>query len=135
MLTSRPQIHTCVRNCSETHVMEIATNYSINMLKLQCHHTTASNYLMRQKKLELCGLKQICPYQLPGDAWIDNHTKWPSLEWPEVYDYLINTPGVFTREAMKNRKSLEAHNQFTSRWVRNSALLSCRTQIDSYFQS
>lgn len=71
-----------------------------------------------QKKLELCGLKQICPYQLPGDAWIDDPIKWPSLEWPELYDYLINTPGVFTREAMKNRKSLEAYNQFTSGWVR-----------------
>lgn len=63
-------------------------------------------------------MKQVCPYQLPGDAWVDDPTKWPSLEWPEVYDYLINTPGVFTREAMKNRKSLEAHNQFTSGWVR-----------------
>lgn len=71
-----------------------------------------------KKKLELCGLGQKCPYQLPADAWNDDPTKWPSLEWPEVYDYLINTPGVFTREAMQNRKSLEAHNQFTSGWVR-----------------
>ena len=66
-----------------------------------------SRYL---EKLKLCDLN-TCPYQLQADAWENNPNKWPSLEWPEVYDYLINTPGVFTREAMKNRKSLEAHNQ------------------------
>ena len=31
---------------------------------------------------------------------------------------MIETPGVFARESMKNRKSLEAHNQFISGWVR-----------------
>ena len=35
-----------------------------------------------------------------------------------MYSYLVETPGVFTREAMKNGKSLEAYNQFISGWVR-----------------
>ena len=48
--------------------------------------------------------------------WKDNPALWPELEYPEVYDYLINTPGVYTKEAMKSRKSLEAHNQFVSGW-------------------
>ena len=59
-----------------------------------------------------------CPYQLPADAWVNDPTHWPPLEWPEVYQYLIDTPGVFTRESMKNRKSLDAYNQFVSGWVR-----------------
>ena len=71
------------------------------------------------KKLGDLGIED-CPYELPADVWNNDPTCWPCLEYPEVYEYLINnnTPGVFTREAMKNRKSLEAHNQFQSGWVR-----------------
>ncbi len=61
---------------------------------------------------------ETCPYLLPADVWDNKPTSWPTLEWSEVYDYLINTPGVYTRESMKNRKSLEAQNLFTSGWVR-----------------
>jgi hypothetical protein len=68
-------------------------------------------------KLEMIGMIK-CPYMLLGDVWANDPTKWPALEYPEVYSYLIETPGVFTKEAMNNRKSLEAHNQFRSGWVR-----------------
>ena len=85
-------------------------SYSINDLNSEAKE----RYL---QKLTLCNI-DTCPYLFPADAWKNDPTKWPSVEWPEVYEYLISTPGVFTREAMKNRKSLEAHNQFTSGWVR-----------------
>ena len=68
------------------------------------------------KKLETVKPKE-CPYRLPADVWKDNPALWPELEYPEVYDYLINTPGIYTKETMKTRKSLEAHNQFVSGWV------------------
>ncbi len=77
-------------------------------------HDAKERYL---KKLKISG-QDKCPYQIPADCWLNEPTQWPSLEWPEVYEYLINTPGVYTRESMKNRKSLEAHNQFVSGWVR-----------------
>ena len=64
-------------------------------------------------KLQAVKLNE-CPYRLPADTWKDDPTKWPELDYPDVYDYLINTPGVFTRETMKSRKALEAHNQFKS---------------------
>ena len=60
----------------------------------------------------------MCPYQIPADSWENDPTKWPALEYPDIYHYLVETPGIFTRESMKNRKSLEAHNQFTRGWVR-----------------
>ncbi|KAK2180565.1 hypothetical protein NP493_437g00005 [Ridgeia piscesae] len=59
-----------------------------------------------------------CPYKIPAGSWIDDPTKWPGIEWPDVAYYLIETPGVFTRESMRNRRSLEAHNQFESGWVK-----------------
>ncbi|XP_053391418.1 uncharacterized protein LOC128554195 [Mercenaria mercenaria] len=68
-------------------------------------------------KIGAAGLDQ-CPYRLPGDCWVNNPARWPKLEYPDVYEYLINTPGVHTKEAMRNRKALEATNQFQSGWVR-----------------
>ena len=35
----------------------------------------------------------LCPYKTPSGSWINNPTSWVNLEWPEVYDYLVNTPG------------------------------------------
>ena len=40
--------------------------------------------------------------------WKDNPGLWPELECPEVYDCFINTPSVYTKEAMKSKK-LIAH--------------------------
>ena len=80
-----------------------------------------------QEKLDAVGL-DVSPYDIPADLWIDDPSKWPDLEWPEVHDYLINTPGVFTREAMKNRKSLESYNQFVSGWVRTVFIYQIKNQ-------
>lgn len=35
-----------------------------------------------------------------------------------MYDFLINSPDIYTREATENRQSLEVHNQFNSGRVR-----------------
>ena len=32
-----------------------------------------------------------------SDAWKNDPTKWPDLEFPDIYVYLIETPGVFTQ--------------------------------------
>ena len=61
------------------------------------------------EKLKLVHL-DLWPYQIPADSWKNNPTKWSALEYPDIYHYLVETPGVFTRETMKNKKSLEAHN-------------------------
>ena len=42
-------------------------------------------------KLECLGIQ--CPYQTPAGSWTNDPTKWPELQWPEVYDYLVSTPG------------------------------------------
>ena len=53
-----------------------------------------------------------CPYTIAAEFWENNPTQWPDLEYPEVYQYLIETSGVFTREAMANPKSFDAYNLF-----------------------
>ena len=37
-------------------------------------------------------------------------SRWPPIEFPHVYTYLIDTPGEFTREKLKAFKSLQAYN-------------------------
>eukprot|EP00795_Rhopilema_esculentum_P017045 gene17045-8556_t len=48
------------------------------------------------QKLEAINLRE-CQYRLPADAWLNNPTQWPNIEYPNIYDYLINTPGLEIR--------------------------------------
>ena len=61
-------------------------------------------------------LKSLDPYQLNAEAWIDDPSLWPEVEFPQIYIYLIDTPGEFTREKLKAYKSLEAYNYYI-RWA------------------
>lgn len=38
----------------------------------------------------------------------------PKVTWPFLFDYLVETPGPFTREKLKAHKSLEAFNYFVN---------------------
>ena len=44
-----------------------------------------------RQKLDLLGLKD-CPYCLLADIWCNNPVQWLEIEYPDIYDYLINTP-------------------------------------------
>ncbi|KAK6168739.1 hypothetical protein SNE40_019924 [Patella caerulea] len=57
-------------------------------------------------------------------SWLDDVSKWPMVDFGQLYVYLIDTPGIFTRESMKTYKSLEAYNQYESGWVQT-----CFTKI------
>ena len=62
-----------------------------------------ARYYKQLKDVDL----DCCPYQIASHSWKNNPTKWPDLEFPDTYVYLIETPGVFIRESMKNRKSMK----------------------------
>ena len=61
----------------------------------------------------------VCPYKLPADVRMDDPTQWPPLSYPDLYLYLIKTPGVYIQEKMENYKALQAHKYFLSAWVQN----------------
>ena len=44
------------------------------------------------QKLKTLGLDE-CPYDLPADSWKNDPTKWPEVQYPDIYSYLIDTPG------------------------------------------
>ena len=33
------------------------------------------------------------PYNISVELWIDDVSRWPPIEFPHVYTYLIDTPG------------------------------------------
>lgn len=73
------------------------------------------------QKLNYSGVLQLPdPYDLRnGSVFQVNDKLLPNISWPEVYTYLIDTPGIYTREKLKSYKSLEAYNYFINGKVRN----------------
>ena len=57
-----------------------------------------------EKKLDLIGLG-TCPYELGPELWTDDVTLWPPVEFPDIVFYLLQSPGVYTREKLKAYKS------------------------------
>ena len=70
----------------------------------------------------------VDPYQIGSEEWKDDVTLWPPVEFGQIYTYLVETPGPFTREMMRAYKSLEAFNYYI-RYDFSTALLWCTTII------
>ena len=46
------------------------------------------------EKLQVANLKK-CPYRLPEGSWSSHLIAWPKLQYPGLYDYLINFPCMY----------------------------------------
>ncbi len=61
------------------------------------------------KKLTLTdGTRFADPYTLTH--WMDDLTGLPTVQWPDIYTYLIEKPSVYTKEKLKTYKSLDAYD-------------------------
>ena len=69
------------------------------------------------EKLDMIGFS-CDPYaKHSSHQWSKASTKWPEIEYPDVYNYLVNTPSPYTKEEMKAYKSLEGYKYFVDGWV------------------
>ena len=44
--------------------------------------------------------------------WKCDESLLPDISWPEIYNYLIEYPSVFSKESLKSYKSLKGYNFF-----------------------
>lgn len=78
---------------------------------------TSLDYLSQRRYVEK--LKNLPdPYGIPEALWLDDVTKWPSIEFGDIYMYLIDSKGPYTKENLKAYKSLESYNYFYNGYVR-----------------
>ena len=54
----------------------------------------------------------IDPYVIEASEWKNDIALWPPIEFGQIYTYLIDMPGQFTRQKMKAYKSLDAFNYY-----------------------
>ena len=92
-----------------------------------------SRYL---EKLKLLGLEEKDdPYEASNSCnFIDDMTKWPSVEYGRIFCYYIQRPGVYSRQQLMQWKSLEAFKYFSSGHVRQIKvwpLSSCRKTVET----
>ena len=71
-------------------------------------------------KLQLLDLaEEDDPYaQQNSGKFVDDMSKWPAVEYGNIFCYYIERPGVYTRRHLMQWKSLEAYNYFKSGHVR-----------------
>ncbi|KAK2191282.1 hypothetical protein NP493_56g06003 [Ridgeia piscesae] len=64
-----------------------------------------------EKKLEYGdGAGKLLDPYLMQIGWQNDPSLWPDLTFCNIYQYLINMPGMFSRESMKANKSLDAYS-------------------------
>ena len=93
-------------------------------LHIWCEHakmaTSADRY---QEKIGKIGGTD--PYHVPTNKWKDiscfTGNSLPQVEYPDVYHYLINTPG-HDGSSLRNYKSLNAYQYFFAGNVQNILL-------------
>ena len=68
-------------------------------------------------KLNLIRQNVDDPYTIPLSTQSSNHSeKWPDVEYPDIYNYLVNTRSPYTKDM------LEGYKYFTAGWVSNATL-------------
>jgi len=49
------------------------------------------------------------PFSTEDGQWSENLSQWPELEFGDIYGYLIDTEGIYTKEKLRTYKSLDAY--------------------------
>ena len=75
---------------------------------------------------KLSNLNITDPYRLPEALFTAvkdfDPDKLPDLQYPDIYNYLINFPSVFTGQSLRAYKSLESYRFRNSGFVNNPLL-------------
>ena len=70
------------------------------------------------QKLRIGGIGLPDPFGIDEGLWSEDVKRWPTMEFGDLYSYLVNTEGTYTKKSLKAYKSLEAYNYFFNGYVR-----------------
>ena len=73
----------------------------------------------REKLQRLGGLVDPCLEKSRDDHTSIDWQLWPKVEYPDIYNFLIATPSLYTGDSLKAYKSLDVYNYYASGWVDN----------------
>ena len=60
----------------------------------------------------------IDPYTLKKSQLSSEFEHFPRITYPDIVNYLLFAPSPYSRDDLKNFKSLESYNHFVCGWVR-----------------
>ena len=74
--------------------------------------------LRYKEKLEKLGAIED-PYLRWGHSTLkaEEWQNWPKVEYPDIYNFLIQSPSLYTGESLKAYKSLDAYNYYMNGWI------------------
>ena len=81
------------------------------------------------------GLKTLPdPYKVADEKWSRDLTNWPSLDFGQLYNYLILSPALFNPTSMRNYKSLEAY-RYVNMFINLISFTCCVVRHSVYTRS
>lgn len=92
------------------------------MAQKQC--TSAEDYVknlpvdVRKRYEEKISMIQADPYQLPLGDFSDDFRKWPDLSYIDMVYFLVFQHSYYTRDQLRNVKSLNSYEMQQDGWVR-----------------
>ena len=75
--------------------------------------TAKRRYEAKNKDIDVENLEKGDPFLISSE-WVDDVSKWPEVEFGQIYVYVIDSPGPYTRDTMKAYSSFEAYQQFST---------------------
>ena len=106
--------------------MRVEWQTSIAVATKYCPYFEKQRYFEKMDKLGCVDDPYVENESIDGEDW----KNWPSVEYPDVYNYLIQTPSVYTGESLKAYKSLEAYNYYVNGWIDKVKVVQIAAMID-----